>query len=259
MMKYELLESIGSVDDQLLEQAETARYTRRSPVFKVLLVAAIVAMLSMTVIAAQSLFADVDGGEVVPKTFKISSVNSEYELDEVHEHFGYNIHADIDTVQDVPMKLLYPYLPSVPEDWKCIGSAHARYDGEYGVMGISWEFERDGEMYEVFYRQESAYFYNTSEDQYVWSVTNVPEDMTVSGRVEMLEEAKVYRVFLSGTAEKNTIYHPYGQSLIFWSDGYSIFLLQVPDVMSDEEIFDLMCSLELCTSDLHYALSHLND
>ena len=68
MKRYQLLESIGSVDEELLEQAETARYTRRSPVFKVLLVAAIVAMLSMSVVAAQSLFADVDDGELVPKS-----------------------------------------------------------------------------------------------------------------------------------------------------------------------------------------------
>lgn len=262
MMKIKLLESIGSVDEELLEEAETARYTRRSPIFKVLLVAAIVAMLSMSVMAVQSLFADVDDGEVVAKTFTIATVNSEYELGEPerqHQYFGYTIRADIETVKDVPMKLLYPYLPTVPEDWKCIGSAHARYDGEYGVMGITWEFERDGGKYEVFYRQESAYFYNSSDDQHVWDITHVPEDMTVSGRVEMLGDAKVYRVFLSATSKKNTIYQPYAQSLIVWSDGYSIFLLQVPEVMTDEEIFDLMCSLRLCTSDLHYALSHLND
>lgn len=257
MKKYQLLESIGSVDEELLEQAESARYTRRSPVFKVLLVAAIVAMLSMSVVAAQSLFADVDDGELVPKTFKITSVDSEYELGEDYTFAGYTIRADIDTAKDVPMKLLYPYLPTVPEDWKCIGAAHAKYNDDYGVIGITWEFERDGEMYEVFYRQESAYFYNTSVDQHVWDVTNVPEDMTVTGQVEMLGEAKVYRVFLSGTAQKNTIYQRYAQSLIVWSDGYSIFLLQVPDVMSDTEIFDLMCSLELCNSDLGAALSSL--
>ena len=40
MMKSRLLESIGGVDEELLEQAETARYSRRKTVFKVLLVAA---------------------------------------------------------------------------------------------------------------------------------------------------------------------------------------------------------------------------
>ena len=262
MKNFQLLESIGSVDEELLEQAENARYTRRSPVFKVLLVAAIVAMLSVSVVAAQSLFADVDDGDVVEKVFTITTVDSDFVLGEgerQHQYRGYTICADIETAKDVPMKLLYPYLPDVPEDWKCIGAAHAKYDGEYGVVGITWEFERNGEMYEVFYRQESAYFYNTSEDRHVWDITHVPEDMTVSGRVEMLGDAKVYRVFLSGTNAKNTIYQPYSQSLIVWSDGYSIFLLQVPEVMSDEEIFTLMCSLKLCTSDLHYALSHLND
>lgn len=262
MKKHQLLESIGAVDEELLEQAETAHYKRRSPVFKVLLVAAIVAMLSVTAIAAQSLFADVDDGELVEKTFTIKTVNSSYELgdpEQQHQYFGYTISADIETVQDVPMKLLYPYLSDVPEDWVCIGAAHAKYDDEYGVIGITWEFKRDGETYEVFYRQESAYFYNTSENRHVWDITHVPDDVTVSGRVEMLGDAKVYRVFLSATEKKNTIYQPYAQSLIVWSDGYSIFLLQVPEVMSDEEIFDLMCSLKLCTSDLHYALSHLKD
>ena len=257
MKQYQLLESIGGVDEKLLEQAETARYSRRMPVFKMLLVAAIIATLSLSVVAAQSLFADVDDGEVVSKVFKINSVNSAYELGEAYEYGGYTIRADIDTVKDVPMKLLYPYLPVVPEDWACSGVAHAKYDDEYGMMGITWEFERDGETYEVFYRQESAYFYNKSEEQHVWDLFQVPEDMTVSGQVEMLGDAKVYRVYLSATEKKNTMYQPYGQSLIFWSDGYSIFLLQVPDVMSDAEIFDLMCSLGLCNSDLGVALSNL--
>ena len=44
MMKSRLLESIGGVDEELLEQAETAQYSRRRPVFKVLLVAAIIAV-----------------------------------------------------------------------------------------------------------------------------------------------------------------------------------------------------------------------
>lgn len=259
MKKYQLLESIGAVDEELLDQAETARYKRKPPVFKVLLVAAIVAMLSVTAIAAQSLFADVNGGEVVSKTFKINSVNSSYELGEVYEYGGYTIRADIDTVKDVPRKLLYPYLPAVPEDWVCSGAAYATYDDEYGMMGITWEFERNGETYEVFYRQESAYFYNTSKDQHVWDLFQVENDMTVSGQVEILGEAKVYRVYLSGTEQKNTLYKPYGQSLIIWSDGYSIFLLQVPEIMSDEEVFDLMCALKLCTSDLGYALSHLKE
>ena len=257
MMKSRLLESIGGVDEELLEQVETAQYSRRMPVFKMLLVAAIIATLSLSVVAAQSLFADVDDGEVVSKVFKINSVNSAYELGEVYEYGGYTIRADIDTVKDVPMKLLYPYLPVVPEDWVCSGAAHAKYDDEYGMIGITWEFERDGETYEVFYRQESAYFYNKSEEQHVWDLFQVPEDMTVFGQVEMLGDARLYRVYLSATEKKNTMYQPYGQSLIFWSDGYSIFLLQVPEVMSDAEIFDLMCSLELCNSDLGVALSNL--
>lgn len=257
MKQYQLLESIGAVEEDLLEQAETARYTRRSPVFKVLLVAAIIVTLSLSVFAAQSLFADVDDGEVVSKVFKINSVNSAFELGEAYEYGGYTIRADIDTVKDVPMKLLYPYLPAVPDDWVCSGAAHAKYDDEYGMMGITWEFERDGETYEVFYRQESAYFYNNSNDQHIWDLFRVEEDMTVSGQVEMLGDAKVYRVHLSGTDKKNSLYQPYAQSLIIWSDGYSIFLLQVPEVMSDEEIFDLMCSLEPCYYDLDAALSNL--
>ena len=257
MKQYQLLESIGAVDEELLEQAETARYARRSPMLKVLLVAAIMVMLSVSVLAVEHLFVDVNQGELMPHEYKIINVDGDYSLDSGYERSGYRVIADIDTVKDLPMKLLYPYLPAVPKEWKCIGAASGRYDGEYGMIGIRWEFERDGVVYEVSYRQESAYFYNTSKEKVVWDITNVPSDMTVTGRVQMLEEAKVYRVFLSGTAEKNTIYQKYGQSLIFWSDGYSVFHLQVPDVMSDAEIFDLMCSLELCNSDLGAALSGL--
>ena len=244
MSNYQLLESIGSVDEDLLQECETAKFVRKSLTFKVLLVAAIIATLSITAAAVQYLFTDVNGGELVPVVFKLYIPDSEWKVYESRESPGYRVDADIETFEDVPMKLLYPYLPTVPDDWECTGAANGKYDGEIGMVGITWTYVEDGEEYEVFYRQESAYFYNTREDHTVWWLDNLPEDVTVTGQTISIGDASVYRVEVSGSKDTRRFYS-YGRSLIFWSDGYSIFQLAVPAYMTDAQIYELMCSLTL--------------
>ena len=129
MNNFMLLESLNEIDDQLLQESENATYNRKPLVFKSLLVAAIISMLSITALAVRSMFTDVSGGELVPTTFKITMTDAEWNVVEIGKRPGYCIHADIETFPDVPMKLLYPYLPTVPESWECTGAGHAKYDG----------------------------------------------------------------------------------------------------------------------------------
>lgn len=256
MMKYKLLESIGSVDEELLQECETAKYARRSVTFKVLLVAAIIAMLSVTAAAAQFLFADVNGGEVIATPFHIETLDAEWNVVAQRETAGYCLEADIETVKDAPIYLAYPYLPAVPDEWECTGATHAKYNDRIGVAGVTWSYVDGGSKYEVFYRQESAYFYNTRETPTVWWLTDMPADVTVTGQPAAIGEASVYRVTVSGT-KSDPNFPSYAQTLIFWSDGYSIFLLQVPQSMPESQIYELMCSLTL-QEDMEAALKGLN-
>ena len=255
MNNFELLESIGSVDEVLLEEAETFHYTHKRFGLKVLLVAAIIAMLSITAAAVIKYgFTDVSGGEVEPATFKITTTDSEWNVVQIGTTPGYLVNADIETFEDVPMKLMYPYLPAVPDSWTCNGAGHAKYDGEIGMAGINWTYQLDGMEYEVFYRQESAYFYNTGDTRTVWWLDHLPRDVTVTGQSTSIGDATVYRVEVSGSADRN--FYTYARSLIFWSNGYSIFQLAAPSYMTDAEIFELMCSLSL-QQDMELAISHL--
>lgn len=255
MTNYKLLESIGAVDDELLQECETATFTRKTVVFKVLLVAAIIAMLSVTALAVQQfLFTDVTGGELEPAEFKIYVTNSDWKVERIGTKSGYLVNATIETFDDVPMKLLYPYLPAIPESWVCSGAGNGKYDGEIGVFGVEWTYEQDGEEYKVFYRQESAHFYNSREAKTVWWLDHLPEDVTVTGRATTILDAKVYRVEITGSADPN--WYNYDRSLIFWSDGYSIFQLDVPAYYTDEAIYTLMSSLTL-QQDIETALKNL--
>lgn len=256
MNNYKLLESIGAVDDELLQECETATFARKSVAFKVLLVAAIIAMLSVTALAVQQfLFTDVSGGELQPAEFKIYVTNSDWKVEQIGTKPGYLVNATIETFDDVPMKLLYPYLPAIPENWVCSGASNGKYDGEIGVFGVEWTYAQDGKEYQVFYRQESAHFYNAREAKTIWWLDHLPEDVTVTGRATTILDVKVYRVEISGSADRN--WYNYDRSLIFWSDGYSIFQLDVPQYWDENRIFELMCSLTL-QADIEAALSNLN-
>lgn len=52
-------------------------------------------------------------------------------------------------------------------------------------------------------------------------------------------------------------YYTFPHSLIFWSDGYSIFQLDVPQHWEEARIYELMCSLTL-QDDIGTAISNLN-
>ncbi len=263
MKNYELLEAIGSVDEDLLEECEATLPARKRPGLKIMLVAAIVVMLSITACVAVKKHLDyqpVTGGEVVPAPFLMIRSNGDFTIiweESIWERSspGVRITAEIDTVQDVPMKLLYPYLPVVPEDWACSDAGNAKYDGEIGMVGIEWTFQEDGKEYQVFYRQESASFYNKRVDHAVWWMDHLPEDVTVTGQATTIGDAPVYRVEVSGSKDRN--FYTYDRSLIFWSDGYSIFQLDVPQYWEESRIFELMCSLTL-QEDMEAALSKLD-
>ena len=256
MKSHLLLESIGFVDEQLLQEAETAKFVRKKVTFKVVLVAAIIAILSMTAVAVDHFFpGHVSGGEVVPETFHIESLDADWSVVDVRESAGYRLQAQIEVAQDVPMYLQDPYLPTVPPQWKCSGAASAKYDGKIGMVGITWSYTEGGNEYEVFYRQESAYAYKHREDCVVWLMDGIPEDVTVSGEVTMIADASVFMVSVSGSkADRN--FYSYGRTLVFWSDGYSIFQLAVPQYWTEDQIYDMMCSMTL-QGDMEYAMNHL--
>lgn len=244
MNHYELLESINFIDEDLLLECESAKHTRRPVVFKALLVAAMIAVLSITAVAANRFFADVGSGDVVPHTFHIKTMDADWNVTKEEIRNGYVLTAKIETVQAVPAKLKYPYLPVVSEEWECSGAANGKYNGEIGMVGISWTYMEDGQKYKVFYRQESAYLYNVRDDDSIWLLDDVPEDVTLDGEVVTIGDASVYRV--SATASEHSWSQPsYAHNMIFWSDGYSIFQLQVPQYWSDDRVYELMCSLTL--------------
>ena len=155
MMRYKLLESIGSVDDDLLQECENAKYVHKSLTFKVLLTS-----------------------------------DADWNVVEDRKTAGYRLEAVIETVQDAPMKLVYPYLPTVPDDWKWSEIGSAKYDGKYGMIGITWIYTQERTEYKVFYRQESVYFYNARETPTVWDLLDVPEDVVVTGEAASIGEVR---------------------------------------------------------------------
>ena len=244
MKSFDMMEAVSFVEEDLLKESETATYARRPMAFKVLLAAAVIALLSVSAFAASRLFVDVGDGQIVPHTFQMQSLDAQWNVTREAEVGGYILTAQIDTCENVPMKLTKAYLPEVPENWECAGAANAKYDGQVGMIGITWTYEENGQAYEVFYRQESAYSYNHRGDGEVWWITDVPDDVTMTGKNVKIGDAPVYQVDVS--ASTHTWGYPaYAHRMIFWSDGYSIFQLRVPRYWSSERIYELMCSLTM--------------
>ncbi len=104
MKTYELMESISAVDEEMLLECETAKYARRPTVYKILLVAAIIALLSITAFGTSRLFAKVHEGKIVPHTFHVESLVAQWNVTYKEECKGYILTAEIDTYEGVSLK-----------------------------------------------------------------------------------------------------------------------------------------------------------
>ena len=158
MKQDQLLNAIGFVEENMLLESEITITARRHPVYRAILIAAIVGILGVGV-AATSRFVPINNAEVRPGIIQSTLYDIEMNTIGREENFGYRINVDMNVQSEIPYALRNTYL-IIPEGWEYESSASALTDRSLSQYNIVWR--RPGyksTMHQadyIFFRQESG-------------------------------------------------------------------------------------------------------
>ncbi|MBQ7344778.1 MAG: hypothetical protein IJW45_01790 [Oscillospiraceae bacterium] len=230
MNREKLFEAIGQVDERLLAGAEVQKKYRRLG-WKVALVAAVVAGLTVTAVAAPAIRNALFGGKVeTDDTMWITPTDpadgSSYEIS------SHEVTLAVDMDADAPKTIGTYYLPRVPEGMEQV-AGHILGDPLGSVTQFWWIQDTVGDIHFVQKAGGSLQ----------------PEDLreSVSTSYGTIPEAEL-RTF-AGIQGYLIDALPIGDGLVgdrifFWSDGQYLFRLEVPYEYTDDQLEEMVASVQ---------------
>ncbi len=238
--KFQEAFSVVRASDELrLEVLQMTEKTNRSSstLRRVLIIAAIIALLATTALAAPTIINALKGGKtVINNTFGVQGKLSWLPGSD-KQYNDYDVFLDLDLNSDAPDDVLIHYLPEIPEGYEQTLGFKSDIERTY-----LWATDEDGTNYmhpnEIQFMQWPGGFWNERKVQGIewacWIV--VPEgeepqaDMTeMGGKIGYLVETE----------------YGYGARIFFWSDGDYVFKLEVPDEFTDEQLAALIESVHI--------------
>lgn len=295
MTQDKLLNAIGGLDEGILAESEEASTTKPKRIlWRVVIVAATLAMLTIGVAAADGFFQFINPtGDPQIGTATISW--KLYKVDEngvlTHEvpteaHVpAIRVSMSFPTNEDAPMELETPYMIQVPEHWVPCGYSSGEYPLDNGTQvirsfSVSWEPYEDadgvisvvaGETIDdyVTFHQYSAYFYNmdTGINDHLETFHAIPSRVELSSELVTLAGIPVLKVTIPAFDLTELDWHSIiplasymdaGEVHLYWSDGDSIMRLTYPAWMTDDEIAEILSTIYV-VEDLEGMLAELSE
>ena len=246
MKREDLLEAMGYVDEALLADSDTVKARRGSVLWKVAAAAAIVALTSVTALAASGLLSrPVEGGGIVtegtisPVTFVGGDIYREPQV-------GLKVVLDVEVDADAPRTLEEIYHLKQPKDWTESFRTGGGNGFEYNEYMTVWH--KAGVSGEVRLRQTAVPGYVTSDDRVVDSLHELPLDTQVTAQVvtlaqRQLLQVRIPAVELDGLEDQNVLYFREGETRLYWSDGRYLFRLDLPAWVTEAETEQMLLSM----------------
>ena len=206
MNSSDLISAIGKIDDSYIEASEKVLKRTFKTKASLLVAAVLIIAFSVTAVAAASFFNTVNSGELVF-------------MEAVGGYYGdsYQIKFDIDVAEDSDHMLNDYYVPMYlveNKDWTDCG---CELGETYNIM----TFDNYGEnLYAIFFQYPAWNYDNGSSIAY-----NVPAGTEVSESVFEIDGEELYCIEFQPAFDGYTG-DPFGTKVIFWSDGYNMFLLE---------------------------------
>ena len=224
MKKTDIIYAIGKIDDELIEASEKEPKRSIKAKASFLIAALLIIAFSVTAVAAASFFNTVNSGKLVF-------------MEAVGGYYGdsYKINFDIDVAEDADQFLHDYYVPMFlieNEDWTDCG-------GEVGKTYNIMPFDNYGEnLFAIFYQYPAWNYDNGSSIAY-----NVPAGTEVSESVFEIDGEELYCIEFQPAFDGYTG-DPFGTKVIFWSDGYNMFVLETRLNMDSEVVKEIIKSIE---------------
>ncbi|MBR6656691.1 MAG: hypothetical protein IKL18_00765 [Oscillospiraceae bacterium] len=224
MTEEKFLMAMNEIDDGLIEESETAAKKGFKIKTSLLLAAALLLSFSVTAVAAAKFFNTVHEGDIV-----FMEALGGYSGDH------YNIHFNIDVAEDSDQFLHDYYVPMYLEesaDWTDCG-------GEASETFSIMVYDNYGEnLYAIFTQYPAWNYDNGASIGY-----GVPAGTEVSETVFEIDGEELFCVEFQPCFD-GFRGDPFGTRVIFWSDGYNMFLLETRLNMDKETVKEIIRSVE---------------
>lgn len=245
MKDYQLLDAIGGIDESILTEAETAPVQRKKAVPRLLLIAAIICLLGVTVYAATELLSrpilgsDIVTGETV-FPFSMDAAGNII----MEGVSGLKVTMDVEVNPDAPDWIRELYVLDPGNGWvhKGGGSSGSRY--EIATKFTTWE--QPGKPGEIRLDQSVAEFYtnNIYGEQCVDTLPGLSEAHGVTARTVIIGDMDVLMVTIPALPNyTGTDYCQGGETRLYWTDGNYMLHLDYPYWVTDAQAEAMLRSL----------------
>lgn len=249
MTNLDLISAIGAVGEQTLEHSERSVSGRRRVAVKLLCAAAVIALLTTTVLAAPAIRNALFG--VKTKNIVISGIIMQQgELSDLSESYM-DVSLELQMLPEAPETVETYYAPTLPaEQWEPIPltvNEGAELSFAQDTL-LQWENE-NGEY--LLFRQAAHPGY-TGDCSWDSVCTGFDAEYSVS-QLE-LGGCCVQRIVVEPSAKEHDGLckeHP-GLQKLYWSDGLYIFSMEVNYAMPDEELATIFESIQPVADALEY-------
>lgn len=220
----EILSAMEFIDEKYIEESELAPKKNFKAKTSLVIAAALVLLLSVTSVAAASFFNTVNEGEVV-----FMEALGGYSGDH------YNINFNIDVAEDADQFIHDYYVPTYLEEnenWTDCGGEAGKY---YNIMC----YDNYGEnLYAIFTQYPAWNYDNGASIGY-----GVPAGTEVSEGVFEIDGEELFCVEFQ-PCDDGFRGDPFGTRVVFWSDGYNMFLLETRLTTDEETVREIIRSVE---------------
>ena len=234
MDNNDLIFAIGKIDDELIEASEQKPKRNFKAKTGLLIAAVLILAFSVTAVAAASFFNTVSSGNLVF-------------MEAVGGYYGdsYQIKFDIEVAEDSDHLLHDYYVPMYlieKEAWTDCG-------GEAGKAYNIMTFDNYGEnLFAIFFQYPAWNYDNGASIAY-----NVPAGTEVSETAFEIDGEELYCIEFQPCFDGYTG-DPFGTKVIFWSDGYNMFVLETRLNTEPEVVREIIRSVEKVNDISDYAV-----
>lgn len=225
MNEHDLFKAIGAVDDQQLLECEAPTSRRRlRPLGKALLLAAVIAVLSISAMATPSIYNALKGSD-------LRWNNHLYNGFPEDQCGGYELFLDIDADENAPRTLEQPYIPTA------ILSTDTGYCFCYEDLFLYWRGE---------YRFEQYVLPENTDTTYNALIRTIPNAKVIT-EIRNYAGFDVLEVIFDDTTNGERI----SNRQLYWSDGSYLYYLTLPLDADAEQILSTMTAFTDIDQYLH--------
>ncbi len=246
MKRDQLLDAIGGIDEAFLHESEQSAVRGKKTLWRIGLVAAIVAVLGITAAASSGIFSR----PIKDSDLVFDQTAAPFDMDAQGNIIpggveGLKVTMEVDLNSEVPECLEEIYHMEAPGQWQTYGGYGAPHN-RYWLWGWFQDWYQEGKPGRIRLSQEIATSYRAG-DHCVDSLLRLSQKDGVTTQTVCMADLEMLKVTIPELPWYDEgdghLYCADGETRLYWTDGEYILKLTYPNWVSDAEAEAMLKSL----------------